>query len=708
MPNRPLEDPAFRPGGERFAQYGLMALAVLGITLAAISTYFNVRYDRELTVQATYRLTQSLADSIEHHVVATLRDAGNAATSVALLVEQSGGLQAFKSPGQLQAHLKRQLSDDKSTARLVALDARGHLVAESSGIARPEQADSPDASFLWHQQNPALTQLYLGVPRRSRAGDEMVLPYSRTIMGPGGSFGGVIVAEVRISHFVTLYNSITSLHKGAIMVQTSNGMVLMHAPLDEKTLGSRGPRADEFLALTVGNMGDLEFTPARDGVPRLFSWRRMNEHALMIIVGIEKEAVLAPWRGRMYTRVLLVGAACLLVLLLATALMLYLRRLEQSRMDLLASENRFWAAMENDTIGVAVLGLDGQWLRVNRMLCTMLGYTREELLAQPSASLTAQRDRPYRSALLEQLAQGQLQAVDQEKYMLHKDGHEVLMQVHTMVLRDAAGRPTHLMSHAQDITERKQAEARIRELNQTLERRVEERTLELTRANQDLEALSYSAAHDLRGPLERLSMYVDVLARELDGSQPNVARRLDAIKRQATQMTALVSDLLALAQTSRKPLRPMAVPLNLVVQEAREQLSLQAEGRRVEWVIAPLPTVWADHGLLREVLVNLLGNALKYSRGRDPARIEVGTEPSQQANEATIFIRDNGAGFDMNYVSDIFVAFRRLHSVSEFEGSGIGLAIVHRIIERSGGRIWAEGAPNQGAVFRFTLPVLAE
>jgi len=706
--NRPLEDPAFRPGGERLAQYGLMALVALGISLAALSTYVNVTHDRGVTEQSAYRLTRSLAESIDHHVEATLRDAGNAVTAAALLVERSGGLQAFTAPGRLQDELRRELTDNKSTARLVALDATGRLVAQSSGMAGTGSAALADASFQWHVRNPTDTQLRLGLPQRSAIGGEMILPYSRTIIAPDRSFGGVISGEVRITHFVNLYNSITSLHSGAILVMTNDGVVLMHAPLDERTLGTRGTRTDEFLAQAIGNMGDLAFTPARDGIPRLFSWRRMSEHPLMVVVGLETAAVLAPWHSRTQTRVTLVGLACALVLLLATALALYLRRLEQSRIALQASESRFWAAMENDTIGVAVLGLDGQWLRVNRTICTMLGYTREELLAIPSASLTARQDRPDRASLLVQLSQGQLQAVDQEKRMIHKDGHEVLMQVHTMVLRDAAGQPTHLMSHAQDITERKRAEARIHELNQTLERRVAERTVELTRANQDLEAFSYSAAHDLRGPLERLSMFVDVLARELDGAQPTVARRLDSIKRQATQMTALVTDLLALAQTSRKPLRPVAVPLNLAVQEALEQLAPQTEGRRIEWVIANLPTVRADHGLLREALVNLLGNALKYSRGRDPAVIEVGNEPAAQPGEAVIFIRDNGAGFDMNYVGDIFVAFRRLHSVSDFEGSGIGLAIVHRIIERSGGRIWAEGVPNQGAVFRIALPAVAE
>ncbi len=254
-----------------------------------------------------------------------------------------------------------------------------------------------------------------------------------------------------------------------------------------------------------------------------------------------------------------------------------------------------------------------------------------------------------------------------------------------------------------DITERKAAEDQVHRLNAELEERVAERTLQLAATNKELEAFSYSVSHDLRAPLRHIHGFVEVLQAEAGPHLSTEARtHLDTIARSASHMGQLIDNLLDFSRMARTTLRRVPVDLAELVQAARLEVSQEAAGRKVEWVIGPLPRVSADPVLLRLVIVNLLSNALKYTRPSPAPRIEIGhrSEPSEEV----VFVRDNGVGFDMEYAHKLFGVFQRLHRSTEFEGTGIGLANVRRIIQRHGGRTWAEGAVNQGAVFYFSLP----
>jgi light-regulated signal transduction histidine kinase (bacteriophytochrome) len=225
----------------------------------------------------------------------------------------------------------------------------------------------------------------------------------------------------------------------------------------------------------------------------------------------------------------------------------------------------------------------------------------------------------------------------------------------------------------------------------------------LEAANKELESFSYSVSHDLRSPLRHLSGFVDLVKRRAGSRLDEQSRHhLDCIGGAASQMGRLVDDLLDFSKMARSGMRQSPVQLQDIVEEVRSQLAAESQRREIVWNIAPLPQVTGDASMLRVVFMNLLSNALKYTRPRNPAVIEIGGQTDTK--EHTIFIRDNGVGFDMNYVGQLFGVFKRLHFEEEFEGTGIGLATVQRIILRHGGRVWAEAKEGEGATFSFTLP----
>jgi len=251
-----------------------------------------------------------------------------------------------------------------------------------------------------------------------------------------------------------------------------------------------------------------------------------------------------------------------------------------------------------------------------------------------------------------------------------------------------------------EIAERCQAEQRIRELNAQLAQRVNE----LAAANTELEAFSYSVSHDLRAPLRQVAGFVgrmQKLARE--DVDPNAAGQyLPLIQHSVTRMGRLIDDLLEFSRIGRTELHYQNVSLHSLLDQTLQATQSEAAGRAIQWKIESLPEVRGDAAMLRQVFANLIDNAVKFARPRDPAKIEIGCLPA--ANEHVVFVRDNGVGFDPHYAHKLFGVFQRLHSAAEFDGTGIGLATVRRIIERHGGRTWAEGILGRGATFCFSLP----
>ncbi|MBI3045642.1 MAG: GAF domain-containing protein [Betaproteobacteria bacterium] len=298
------------------------------------------------------------------------------------------------------------------------------------------------------------------------------------------------------------------------------------------------------------------------------------------------------------------------------------------------------------------------------------------------------------------MAQGASYECDAE--VVRADGTRRCIIARGMAARDAGGAVMKLHGTVQDITERKRAEGEIRALNADLERRVRERTEQLEAANKELESFSYSVSHDLRSPLRAIDGFSRILTEDYGGRLDDEGRRLLGVVRDGSRkMGQLIDDLLAFSRLGRKPLSTTAIDMKRLVQEVLGEL--QASGGRPPClVLGALPPAHGDATLVKQAWANLLGNAIKFSSKRDEPVIEVSGH--ENGAEVVYCVKDNGAGFDMQYYNKLFGVFQRLHGTDEFEGTGVGLAIVQRVIGRHSGRVWADGKVNEGAAFYFSLP----
>ena len=364
-------------------------------------------------------------------------------------------------------------------------------------------------------------------------------------------------------------------------------------------------------------------------------------------------------------------------------------------------ERKFRDLLEAAPDAMVIVNTNGLIQFVNAQAEKLFGYSRAEMIDQPIETLMPQRYQSIHVGHREsyaRLPRTRTMGGGLELFGRRKDGTEFPVEVSLSPLDTGNG--ALISSAIRDVTERRRAEENVRQLNSELSRKV----AEVTAANSELETFSYSVSHDLRAPLRHIDGFARILQEEhAGGLSKEGGHYLDRIIGAVGHMGRLVDDLLALARIGRKELSCQRVKLDEVVREALAELPLDGHQREIEWRIEKLPEVEGDPGLLKLVFVNLLSNAAKFTRTRHTAVIEVGN--CGAANAPIFFVRDNGVGFDTKYADKLFGVFQRLHCQEEFEGTGIGLATVQRIVRKHGGEIRAEAALDRGATFYFTLQV---
>lgn len=475
------------------------------------------------------------------------------------------------------------------------------------------------------------------------------------------------------------------------------GALTLHIPLAET----------EVLAVkaALGQSGTVEGKDYR-GKPVIGNVRAVPDSPWFLVARMDQDEIHAPlrkrlWQTFLFFTALMVFPSAGLVLALRQQRMRYYQEQVKTLEALHNSEEKFRLAFETSPDSVTITRLkDGRFVFVNPSFESILGYAPDEVIGRSSLDIDIWddlRDRQKMIAALETTGK-----IENFEACFHgRDGvlRHGLMSAAVIHLD---GEP-HILNITRDITRLKQAEDARRAYAEKLEEMVKARTRDLEAANKELESFTYSVSHDLRAPLRHINGYISLLADRCMDSLPEKGRHyLDTIMDSANQMGLLIDNLLQFSRTGRQEVHQTRFDMNALFQEALNTLQPEGPAASIQWTIARMPEVSGDYSLLKQVWINLLDNAVKFTKNKKEARIEIGCK--EEDKEFVFFVRDNGVGFDMQYTGKLFGVFQRLHSASAFEGTGIGLANVHRIILRHGGRTWAEAEPDKGAVFYFTLP----
>jgi PAS domain S-box-containing protein len=635
----------------------------------------------------------------------------------------------------LAAQLK--LGQRYATFNVAAPD--GRLLCHSDPAAAP--ANFADRDYF--RRALETRQAAIGKPVIGRASNRALLPVAQPLPDASGKVQRVLAAGLDLAWIGVEISSTLSSENLVVVISDEEGRVLYRQPDNDRWFGHLDPDAPISKALRTKRPGETFEAVGLDGATRVFAFAHVRDYpegSLFIRVGATREALTAAADREL--------AAALVVLIIIAGLVLFAviaiaekfvrgpvaalagaaGRLGEGNLServpeaefsgelagLAAAFNRMAAALQTQMTRAAavveaapdpivIVNRAGRIAIVNARTEAVFGYSRAELLGQPIELLIPRRlhaAHVAQRAPYQEKPQARAMGAGRKLFARRKDGSEFAVDVSLSPLATPEG--TLVISTVRDVTERKQAEQAIRDLNASLERRVAERTAQLEAINKELESFSYSVSHDLRSPLRAIDGFSRILGEDYAGKLDDEGRRLlGVIRNNSQKMGQLIDDLLEFSRLGRKSLSVVEINMKRMTEEVFGELQAGDE-RRHRLALGSLPPAHGDATLVRQAWVNLLDNAIKFSSKREQPVIEVSGH--ENGAECVYSVKDNGVGFDMRYYDKLFGVFQRLHSAEEFDGTGVGLAIVQRVVARHGGRVWAEGEVNKGAAFYFSLP----
>ena len=585
-------------------------------------------------------------------------------------------------------------------SHIAVIDAGGSVAYNSLGVAPGTfVGDRP----YFQAMRSGGDRVVLGESVRSRLNGKWLFVVGRPILRNGRFEGGLYLA-VSAEFMARSLGSLALSENDLVGLVHPGGHFLARSLDNDAAMGQQVPPTRPYVQDLQATSGAFRQDGAVDGVPRLFGWRRLAGTGAVVVVGLSEASVLAPLTPSHRRALQLTALLSMALAAIGAWIGRLLWRLERGRDRLALSEQRLKLAQRIARVGHWEYSPENRSMHWSDEVFRIFGQDPKSF--QPSFGRYWEQVHPDDKARLGTVFDDALadrSDLDDVHRILRPDGTQ--RSVRLICESDPQGHGPTYQGTIQDVTELREAQAALEQLNAGLEQRVKSRTHELVALNRDLESFTYTVSHDLRTPLRSIHGFATLLAEtesaRLSDEGHNFLRR---IQESARRMGLLINDLLSMAQQSRAELNVQRLNLSELAQSVAAELTGGDATRRVQWQIEEGLWVKADPGLMAVVMQNLLGNAWKYTGRTDAARIEL-SRVGEVDGMATFCVRDNGAGFDMAYAEQLFHPFKRLHRQDEFEGTGVGLASVQRILQRHGGDVRGEGAVGQGAAFFFSLPV---
>ena len=674
------------------------ALVVVAVLLYLIASGYHDEF------HAAETATRNYAAVVEARLDSTLRrvdaDLQGLADAIPLAALDTQAVPRFTNAIQPALRARRVNFPELDSIRV--FDASGNVIyySDQQRPARINISDLPHFRAVGQSVGDGLIFSEVIVARTTNRPGLFIM---KPLRDAQGVFRGAIGAGISLDYFDRLFQSLDVGAHGAVSWRRSDTHQLVHRwpAIDALVNKPLSPNNPTVLRLATGKRVSTEhITAETDGVARIYSTNQLENYPFYVGVAFSLDDVLAAWRARA-----LVVALCCLFLVVPLLLLLYrLWRVEDS---LIENEELMRGTFEQAAVGI--VHIDPESLRilmVNDRYCELLGYTRSELVSMDTRELTPEDERAEREDERLQVIEGSGRTVASERRLIRRDGSLLWVNRNLSLVRDSDGAPKYFIAVIEDISSRKQAEADLAQLNAELENRIAYRTEELEAANKELSAFSYTVAHDLRTPLRAINGYSSMALESGAGKfDATTEKQLQRVVAASARMGNLIDDLLNLARLSRQDMQLGPVDLSALALEVAAAISEAQPNPNVRVSVQPGMTAECDAGLVRALLQNLIGNAWKFSAKVTAPKIEV---VAAVRDGCSVFsVADNGAGFDMQYAHKLFAPFQRLHHTSEFDGTGIGLATVKKIIQRHGGTVWIESALGAGTTVFFTLGAAA-